>query len=204
MKKTDKTRAGDFVTLMRLYFSIRNGNKNGVSVKAWRERRHFKCQASAWVSVQPEIAFDYITNITRHNEWATDEIKVTQLTPGPVRLGSEFSSIGIQGGREWPSHLVVTQFERPQLFEFTATGGPIAAPQEDPHRHEFLLTPKNMGTLIEVCKTDPAPENWPNLQVRFFTPLASLTMGNRYFVMRNLQECINNLGQVTRQEVYLE
>ncbi len=200
MKKTGKSQLGDLYTLLRLYRSARNGDNGGMTGRAWRQGRRFKVQTSTWVCVPPETAFAYVADITQHNDWATDEIRVTQLTPGPVHLGTEYSSVGIQGGKEWPSHLVVTGFEPPRRFEFTASGGPIPAPDDDPHRHEFLFIPENGGTRIEVCKTDPAPDNMPSLLVWIMTPIAKMTLGNRYLVMRNLQACLDRLAEKDRPQ----
>ena len=57
--------------------------------------------------------------------------------------------------------MAVTGFEPPRCFEFTATGGPLDAPIDQPHRHEFLLTPQDGGTRLELRRTDPKPPTWP-------------------------------------------
>lgn len=137
------------------------------------ESRHLHHAIVTWVQVPPETAFAYVADITRHNEWALDKINVTLPTPGPVQLGSQYIAVGRQGGKDWPSQVVVTGYEPSQRFEFTATGGPIGTPEGDPHRHEFLFTPRNSGTQLEVRRTDPAAPSWPSW---FFNLFASLIM----------------------------
>jgi uncharacterized protein YndB with AHSA1/START domain len=137
------------------------------------ENRHAHHTIVTWVRVPPEIAFAYVADITRHNEWASDKIIVTPITPGPVQLGSKYTVVGRQVGKDWPSQLEVTGYEPPHRFAFTATGGPIGTPEGDPHRHEFLFTLKNGGTELEVRRTDPAAPNWPSW---FFHLFAFLVM----------------------------
>ena len=110
---------------------------------------------TTWVTIEPERAFAYVADMTRHNEWAVHQIMVTPAEPGPVHLGSRYTSSGRQGGRDWPSELEVTVYEPPTRFEFTATGGPIASPSDRPHRHQYRFSPERGGTRIEVQRTDP-------------------------------------------------
>ncbi len=149
-----------------------------------------------WVRVLPETAFAYVADITRHNEWTVNEIKVTPLTPGPVRLGSRYSAVGRQAGKDWPSQLEVTAYEPPRRFEFTATGGPAPAPESDPHRHEFLFTPQNGGTQLEVRRTDPAPSNWPSWFLYIFTSLVMpiLIRGPRIRTVERLRARLDELS----------
>jgi uncharacterized protein YndB with AHSA1/START domain len=196
MEKTkEKGIFGDFVQLLQEYFSTEHGNHDGVSGHTWREGRHFICHNVAWVRVPPETAFAYIADITRHNEWAMDEITVKPRTPGSVHLGSEFASVGRQGGKDWPSHLIVTKFDPPWRFEFTATGGPIAGSEADPHRHEFVFFPENGGTRIEVFKIDPAPGKMPTWLVWSLIPIGRISLGKRYKTIQKLQTRLNQLDK---------
>jgi uncharacterized protein YndB with AHSA1/START domain len=160
------------------------------------ESRHLHHTIVTWVRVPPEIAFAYVADITRHNEWASDEINVTPLTPGSVQFGSKYTVVGRQGGKDWPSQLEVTIYEPPHRFAFTATGGPIGTPEGDPHRHEFLFTTKNDGTELEVRRTDPAAPNWPSW---FFKLFASLIMpilirGRRIGTIERLRTRLDELA----------
>jgi ligand-binding SRPBCC domain-containing protein len=110
-----------------------------------------------WVSVPPVIAFDYLADITRHAEWAHRPLTAEPLDPRPVHVGSRFRAVGRQGGRNWPSDLVVTDCDRPRRFAFTATGGPIPATEDHLHRHEFMFSEERGGTRLLVRRTNPIP-----------------------------------------------
>jgi hypothetical protein len=82
----------------------------------------------------------------------------------------------------------VTVYERPSTFEFTATGGPIGTPEDDPHRHTFTFTPEEGGTRIALVRRDPLPPDWSRAQ-RSLTPLiVRLTSGNRKRTVANLRQ----------------
>jgi uncharacterized protein YndB with AHSA1/START domain len=160
------------------------------------ESRHLNHIIVTWVKVPPEAAFAYVADITRHREWASNEIHVTPLTSEPVQMRSKYAAIGRQGGKDWPSQVEVTGYEPPHRFEFTATGGPIGTPEGDPHRHEFLFTAKNGGTEVEVRRTDPAAPNWPSWFCNLF---ASLIMplflrGRRISTIDKLRKRLDELS----------
>ncbi len=135
----------------------------------------------------------------RHHEWTLDEIQITPLTLGPVRMGSKYSAVGRQAGKEWPSQLEVTAYEPPTRFEFTATGGPIDSPSGDPHRHEFLFTPQGGGTRLEARRLDPAPPNIPSwLFIYILAPLVLLyARGQRIKTIKRLQGRLDEMADTT-------
>ena len=122
---------------------------------------------STWVQVPPEVAFDYVADITRHPEWADSPMTVEALDAPPVQVGSRFRAVGHQGGRDWPSDLIVTAYDRPTRFAFTATGGPVPTTEGHLHRHEFLLGEERGGTRLVVRRTNP----FPGRAARLLSPL---------------------------------
>ncbi len=164
--------------------------------RTWVEGTRSRSSVVTWIPAPPEEVFSYVADMTRHHEWALDEITVTPVTPGPVRLGSRFTSVGKQLGKEWPSQLEVTAYEPPRRFEFTATGGPLPSPEGDPHRHEFLLTAENGGTRLELRRTDPAPPSWPGWVARLVAPLVvRSTLGKRIQTVERLREKLEQLAK---------
>jgi uncharacterized protein YndB with AHSA1/START domain len=139
-----------------------------------------------WVPVSAAAAFAYVADLTRHNEWTVDEVMVTPHAPGPVQLGRRYSVVGRQGGKAWPSQLEVTVYEPPHRFEFTATGGPLGTPDDDPHRHTFLFTPSDGGTRLELWRTDPAPPRWPAWLCPLLGPLVRATLATRITTVARL------------------
>ena len=170
----------------------------GVASKGFQvEGRHFYHTIITWVRSPPETAFAYVADISRHNEWSTNSIQITPLAPGPVRLGSKYTTVGRQWGKDWPSELEVTGYEPPRRFEFTATGGPVGTPDGDPHRHAFLFTPENGGTRLEAQRWDPVPSSWPAWQTSIFLALVApvLNMPIRLRTIKNLRARLDALAQ---------
>lgn len=147
---------------------------------------------TAWVSVPPAAAFDYVADVTRHAEWALDPMTVESLDPPPVHVGSRFRAVGRQGGRDWPSDLVVTEFDRPVRFAFTATGGPIPTTEGHLHRHEFMFREERGGTTLVVRRTDPIPSR----MVRLLLPLITrYALRHRLRTIDNLRQRLEGLGR---------
>lgn len=81
----------------------------------------------------------------------------------------------------------MTVYDRPATFEFTATGGPIATPENDPHRHTFTFTAEENGTRIELARRDPLPPDWSKVK-RLLTPaIVRLILGIRKRTIANLR-----------------
>ncbi len=170
-----------------------------VALKGFQvEGHHFYHSIVTSVRVPPEAAFAYVSDVSRHNEWSTNSIKITPLTPGAVRLGSKYAAVGRQWGKDWPSELEVTGYEPPRRFEFTATGGPVGTPEGDPHRHAFLFTPESGGTRLEAQRWDPIPSSWPSWQTRIFLVAVApiLNMPIRLRTIENLRTRLDALVNV--------
>jgi uncharacterized protein YndB with AHSA1/START domain len=123
--------------------------------RTWVEGDYARSSVTAWTPLSPASAFAYVADMTRHPEWANDPLTVTRVDDGPVGVGARYHAVGHQAGKDWPSDLTVITFEPPSRFAFTATGGPIGTTRDRLHRHEFLLTPKDGGTRIEIRRADP-------------------------------------------------
>jgi len=110
-------------------------------------------------------------------------------SPDTVRsgVGARFQAVGHQAGKEWPSELEVSVYDRPSTFEFTATGGPIGTPDDDPHRHTFTFTSEDGGTRVVLIRRDPLPPDWSRAK-RSLTPLiVRLTLGITRRTVANLR-----------------
>jgi uncharacterized protein YndB with AHSA1/START domain len=101
------------------------------------------------VRAQPEAAFAYVSDLTRHPEWSGSRLKVEALSPGPPAVGSQYTSHGdVAGQKDRPNQLRVTEYQPPSRFTFVA---------QDPGfgdvTHEFSFTPQDGGTSIERTVT---------------------------------------------------
>jgi uncharacterized protein YndB with AHSA1/START domain len=99
---------------------------------------------SVHINVKPEEAFDYVADLTRHNEWSSAPLKVEAVSPGPVRVGSQYRSVGHMLGQELHDDLRVTDYQPSSRFSFVVRekGQPIEL------RHEFTFQSQEDGTLV--------------------------------------------------------
>ena len=130
-----------------------------------------------------------VADFSRHSEWTTNPVEITPLE-GNVScgVGARYRAVGHQAGKDLPSELEVTVYDRPSNFEFTATGGPVGTPEDDPHRHTFTFIPEGNGTRIVLVRRDPLPPDWSRAK-RALTPLiVRLTSGIRKRTVANLRQ----------------
>ena len=148
--------------------------------RTWIQDGHILCSMSAWVPLPPEAVFAYVSDFSRHHEWARNALTITALGAGPAGVGSKYRSVARQAGKDWASDLEITGYEPPSRFEFTATGGPLDSPVDDPHRHEYRMRGENGGTLIELRRSDPKPPDWSPFLYRLLAGvLARATLNRR-------------------------
>ena len=103
----------------------------------------FSISFSIQVNVPPEVAFAYVADLTRHGEW-NPGLKVTAISEGSTTVGSRFQSVGHIFGREIHDDLRVTEYQPPVCFAFFVKSGFGG----EELTHEFMLQPKDNGTLI--------------------------------------------------------
>jgi len=93
------------------------------------------------INASPEQVFGYLSDITRHPEWAGHDLKVESTSPGPPAVGSTFASIGHQMG-EHKAQIKVTELQPNSSVVFEAE-------DDTGHfRHYFRLQPGDGGTLL--------------------------------------------------------
>ncbi len=103
----------------------------------------FSISFSIHVNVPPEVAFAYVADLTRHGEW-NPGLRVTAISDGSIIVGSRFQSVGHIFGREIHDDLRVTEYQAPVRFAFFVKSGFGG----EELTHEFMLQPKDSGTLI--------------------------------------------------------
>ena len=100
------------------------------------------------VNVRPEVAFASVADLTRHGEW-NPGLKVTAISEVSTTVGSRFQSVGHIFGREIHDDLCVTEYQPPVRFAFFVKSGFGG----EELTHEFMLQPKDGGTLITRTAT---------------------------------------------------
>lgn len=106
----------------------------------------FSISFSIHVNVPPEVAFAYVADLTRHDEW-NPGLRVTAISEGSITVGRRFQSVGHIFGREIHDDLCVTEYQPPVRFAFfvKSVGEELT--------HEFMFQPKDGGTLITRTAT---------------------------------------------------
>lgn len=94
------------------------------------------------INAPPERVFAYLSDISRHAEWAGHSLKVEKTSEGPVAVGSTFSTVGHQLGRDFEAEVRITELVSNEKLAFEAEG-------KDFHfSHHFLLRSENGGTRL--------------------------------------------------------
>ena len=91
-------------------------------------------------------AFEYVSDLSRHPDWAMDQMTIEPVAPGPLRIGSKFKHAGAEpflGGRLHHMNVTVTDLEPPGRFGFDTEDGQVEI------HHEFRLNTEADGIRIE-------------------------------------------------------
>ena len=101
---------------------------------------------STFASTSRDGAYDYVSELPRHREWATDDLRIEPLEAGPVEVGSKFTSAGTEpflAGRLHHMRLTVTDVEPTSRFAFDSEDHLVRV------HHEFRFAEVAGGTRID-------------------------------------------------------
>ena len=93
-------------------------------------------------TASPEAAHAYVSDLTRHGEWAANELTVEAVSAEPVTIGSQFRSSADVGNLHFDATLTITQLDEPKTFAFSGKD------KTGRFEHTFTFTPKTGGTLV--------------------------------------------------------
>jgi hypothetical protein len=100
-------------------------------------------KARRFIRTTPDAAFIYLSDLTRHGEWAGNPgLEVVQTSPGAVMPGATFHSRGTQFGIKLEDELKVIDFQPPLRFAFESTG------RGGVYRHIIDFEPADGGTIV--------------------------------------------------------
>lgn len=74
---------------------------------------------STEIRAAPETVFSYVADLSKHGEWAANELRVEPLDNSPLGVGKKYHSVATVGGREFHADLQVTQYDAPTQFAFS-------------------------------------------------------------------------------------
>jgi uncharacterized protein YndB with AHSA1/START domain len=95
------------------------------------------------INVPQEKVFDYVADLSRHGEWASDPVEIATIKLTPQKIGSCYRSIAQSHGVTFHSELVVSEYNPPARFAFVG--------QDSTGKVEHLFTFRADGedTLVE-------------------------------------------------------
>ena len=127
-------------------------------------------KAQRLIRTTPEAAFTYLSDLTRHGEWAINPgLTIVQTSPGAVMPGATFRSRGSQFGMRMEDELKVIDFQPPLRFAFESTG------RSGVFRHVFEFRRENDGTLVTKEMRAMQPPRIYSL----FKPISELVLSRR-------------------------
>lgn len=100
--------------------------------------------------VSPEQAFDYVSDVSRHPEWANPNAKMRMdpVSGGAPHLGAKYRSQAVFIRKPVSADLEITKFERPARFAYSVSHHQQG--KKDVHyENTFTFTRADGGTLIE-------------------------------------------------------
>ena len=86
--------------------------------------------------------FTYLADFPRHSEWAAHSLQIQQTSEGPVGMGTTFTSVGHQMGRDHSDQVTITDFVPNSRIAFESVG------EVGRMRHHFLLQEEGGGTRL--------------------------------------------------------
>jgi uncharacterized protein YndB with AHSA1/START domain len=100
--------------------------------------------------VSPEEAFDYVSDISRHPDWANPSAKMRMeaVSGGAPHLGAKYRSQAVFVRKPVSADLEITKFERPRTFAYSVAHHQQG--KKDVHyENTYTFTRAGGGTLIE-------------------------------------------------------
>jgi len=113
------------------------------------------------INAPPDKVFDYVSDISRHPEWAAHKLKIEPAATGSVGVGAKFNSVGHQMGMDSRDEVTVTEYSPSQRFSYEARS------KEGLFRHVIQLSAEGTGT--RVAKSTEVVE--ASLMTKLMTPL---------------------------------
>ncbi len=154
----------------------------------------FQARKEALIGVGPQVIFDIVSDLSRHNELAGSEevLQVRKLTEGPVRLGTQFEAdedITIGTRREkFVSRSEVVVYDPPHSISWTST--PPLRPAPRRIQWWFRLRQQDGRThVVHQVEVDFGPA----LNIVFKLPYRRLRGGT---ISRGMERTLRKVGQL--------
>ncbi len=101
-------------------------------------------QVSVFIERNPDVVFDFATDLDYVSTWIPEITRIEKLTDGPLASGSQFRETRKMGGREHSSIIEVSEHERPRVHAASARCmGCVAT-------YRYTFEPEGGGTRIDL------------------------------------------------------
>jgi uncharacterized protein YndB with AHSA1/START domain len=98
-------------------------------------------EAQTKISAPAQTVFHYVSDFTKHGEWAGHVLQVTKDSDGPIAIGSTFSTVAKQFGTQ-REHSTVTELEPGRVFGWNSKGALGTV------HHRFTVAAADGGTTL--------------------------------------------------------
>jgi len=98
-------------------------------------------EAQTKISAPTQTVFDYVSDFTKHGEWAGHGLQVTKDSDSPIAIGSTFSTVAKQFGTQ-REHSTVTELEPGRVFGWDSKGALGTV------HHRFTVAAADGGTTL--------------------------------------------------------
>ena len=100
----------------------------------------------------PEAVFDYLVDVSKHVEWSPKPYRTDGLEPGPVSVGTSFTSRGwVPGDSDHVNVVTVTAVDRPTRLVLESKE------KDDVFVNTFVISAAGSGSRVERTMDMPTP-----------------------------------------------
>lgn len=97
---------------------------------------------STEIRAAPETVFAYVSDLSKHGEWAANALRVEPRDNTPLRVGKKYDSTATVGGREFHAALQITAYDPPRVFSFSGSD------ETGTFSHRFTFEPVENRTRV--------------------------------------------------------
>ena len=101
-----------------------------------------KANYNVFIEASPEDVFPYVSDLTKHGEWAADPLKIEAVDDAEIGVGKAYRSEVEFRGKMVTGEEVVTEYEPSRRFAFHVKDS------TSEHDHAFTFVPQGEGTLM--------------------------------------------------------
>lgn len=74
---------------------------------------------STEIRAEPGAVFAYVSDLSKHGEWAANELRIEPVDGPVIRAGAKYRSHAVVRGRVFDAELTVTEYNPPGVFGLT-------------------------------------------------------------------------------------